>query len=177
MIEAGKKYRFDTKGSDSTWKAWDGQYCTILRPLTKEEADIDDIGPMWRIRFDDEKHTETDAFDDELYGPLQEKIVLISQSMTFTLITDLPYGEPTANGDRKSRYFDIATVMGRKNFVKAALIEDKTSIPENEWGYRLHVLNDIDGTDGFYLETEHLSEEELSKLLDDLAYDLAHGRL
>ena len=177
MIEVGKKYRFDTKKTDSTWKAWDGQDCAVIRPLTKEEADIDDIGPMWRVRFDDEKRTETDAFDNELYGPYQEKIVLISGSAVFTLTTDLPYGEPTDNGDRKSRYFDIATVMGRKSFVRAALIEDKEGLPPWEQGYRLHILNDIDKTDGFFLETEHLDQEELEKLLDDLSYDLAHGRM
>lgn len=132
---------------------------------------------MWRVRFDDEKRTETDAFDSELYGALQEKIVLISNSTAFTLITDLPYGEPTDSGDRTSRYIDIATVMGRKSFVKAALIEEKSGLPESEWGYSLHVLNDVDGADGFFLTTEHLDEEELAELLDDLAYNLCHGRM
>ena len=177
MIEPGKKYRFNTNGTDSVWKAWDGRTCTVLRALTEKEADIDDVGPMWRVRFDDEKHTETDAFDDELYGPYKEKIVLFSESMVFTLTTDLPYGDPTDMGDRQSRYFDIATVMGRKGFVKAALIEDKAGLTEEEWGYRLHILNDIDNTPGFFLQTEHMDEEELEKLLDDLAYDLAHGRV
>lgn len=177
MIEVGKKYRFDTKKTDSRWMAFDGKDCTVIRPLTREEADIGDIGPMWRVRFDDDRLTETDAFDNELYGPLQEKIVLISNSTAFTLITDLPYGVPTDTGDRTSRYIDIATVMGRKSFVKAALIEEKASLPESEWGYRLHVLNDVDGTDGFFLTTDHLSEEELADLLDDLAYNLCLGRM
>lgn len=177
MVEVGKRYRFDTEGTDSVWKAFDGQDCTVIRPLTREEADIDDIGPMWRVRFDDKKRTETDAFDSELYGALQKKIVLISGSTAATLIADLPYGVPTHNGDRTSRYIDIATVMGRKSFVKAALIEEKTGLPEDEWGYSLHVLNDVDGTDGFLLTTEHLDEEELAELLDDLAYNLYHGRM
>lgn len=176
-IEVGKRYRFDTKKVDSKWMAFDGQNCTIIRPLTREEADIDDIGPMWRVRFDDEEHTETDAFDNELYGSFREKIVLISSSAAATLIADLPYGEPTDAGDRTSRYVDIATSMGRESFVKAALIEEKTGISKDKWGYSLHVLNDVDGTDGFFLTTEHLSEEELAELLDDLAYNLCLGRL
>ena len=177
MIEVGKKYRFDTKMTDSKWMAFDGKVCTVIRPLSKEEADIYDIGPMWRIRFDDERLTETCAFDSELYGTLREKIVLISGSTAVTLIADLPYGEPTADGDRTSRYIDIATIMGRKHFVKAALIEEKSGIPESEWGYRLHVLNDVDGTDGFFLTTEHLDEEELADLLDHISYNLEHGRM
>lgn len=177
MIEVGKRYRFDTKKTDSRWMAFDGQDCIVIRPLTRDEYDTDDVGPMWRVQFDDDRRTETDAYDGELYGALQEKIVLISSSIAVTLIADLPYGEPTAAGDRTSRYIDIATVMGRKRFVKAALIEEKTGLPESEWGYRLHVLNDVDDTDGFFLSTEHLNEDELAELFDDLAYNLNHGRL
>lgn len=177
MIEAGKKYRFDTKKTDSILTAFDGQDCTVIRPLTKEEYDIDDVGLMWRVRFDDKKRTEADAFDSELYGALQEKIVLISNSTAVTLIADLPYGEPTDSGDRTSRYIDIATIMGRTKFVKAALTEEKAGLPESEWGYRLHVLNDVDETPGFFLTTEHLYEEELADLLEELAYNLDHGRM
>ena len=176
IVKAGETYRFDTKGTDSKWKAWDGCTCTVIRALTEEEVDIADVGSMWRIRFEDDKHTETDAFDDELYGPLQEKIVLITGSLVNTFITDLPYGEPTDAGDRRSRYFNIATVMGRGSFVKAALIEEKAGLPSVGYGYCLHVLNDVDGLDGYFLDTDRLDEEELSKLLDELAYDMAHCR-
>lgn len=178
MIKSGEMYRFDTKKTDSKWMAFDGQNCTVIRPLTRDEFDIDDVGMMmWRVRFDDDKRTETDIFDSELYGPLQEKIVLISGCTAATLIADLPYGEPTESGDRTSRYIDIATIMGRKKFVKASLIEEKAGLPEEEWGYRLHVLNDVDETDGFFLTTDHLDEEELFDLLEDLSYNLEHGRL
>lgn len=37
---------------------------TVLRPLTKDEADIDEVGPMYRCKAED--GTEFDAFEDEL---------------------------------------------------------------------------------------------------------------
>lgn len=41
-----------------------GQAVEILRPLTSDEADLDEVGPMFRIRFSD--GYETDAFEEEL---------------------------------------------------------------------------------------------------------------
>lgn len=176
-IEVGKTYRFDSNSMDSTWKLWDGTACTVLRPLTEEEADLAETGPMWRIQFGDSKHTETDAFDDELYGPYREKIPLMNGNDAGVMIADLQYGGRTDVGDRKSQYFDFATIPGRTSFVKVALIEDKSGLAHSYWGYLLHVLNDVDETDGFFLRTDRLETDELAKLLDDLAYDVAHGRL
>lgn len=176
MIDVGKKYHFDTHGEDDDWKMFDGKECTVLRPLDKNKTDEHDPGRVWAVRFDDPRHTEIYVRDHELFGPYQPKIALISESTVFTLITDLPYGEDTDTGNRMSRYFDIATVMGRKSFVKAALIEDKNGLSPEGRGYRLHILNDVDKLDGYFLETDHLDETELSKLLADLAYDLSHGR-
>ena len=175
-VEVGKKYLFDTKGCDSEWKKYDGQMCTAIRPLTNDEADINDVGPMWRVQFDDDRHTVTDAFDDELYGPLITKLSLISESLVFTLTTDLPYGEPTDLGDRASRYFDVATVMGRKSFVRASLIEDKVGLPRQYQQYRLHILNDIDEVDGYFIDVGSLEETALSAALEELSYDFEHGR-
>lgn len=59
-----KKAIFDTHGGDSTWNERSGEVVEILRELTEEEADIGDVGMMYRIRFSD--GTETDAFEDEL---------------------------------------------------------------------------------------------------------------
>lgn len=63
-IISGESYIFDTHGGDSTWNNRSGQKCVAVRPLTPQECDIDDVGPMWRIRFED--GIETDAFQDEL---------------------------------------------------------------------------------------------------------------
>lgn len=41
-----------------------GQEVQIVRPLTVEEADLDEVGPMFRIRFRD--GVETSAFEDAL---------------------------------------------------------------------------------------------------------------
>lgn len=58
------KFIFDTHGGDSELNSRSGQIVTVLRELTEQEADIADVGEMFRIRFED--GFETDAFADEL---------------------------------------------------------------------------------------------------------------
>lgn len=61
---AGMKKIFDTHGGDSELNCRSGQTVDVIRLLTKEEADLNETGPMYRIRFLD--GYETDAFADEL---------------------------------------------------------------------------------------------------------------
>ena len=56
--------------------------------------------------------------------------------------------------------------------VKAAVIELKNGLPEAEWGYGLHIINDVDTTDCQLLETERLEAEELEALLETVLNDL-----
>lgn len=42
---------------------FNGQFCDIVRQLTRDEADIDDVGPMFLVRFAD---GEISVFADEL---------------------------------------------------------------------------------------------------------------
>lgn len=65
MIEA----YFDTCGHDSELKWRDWSPCTVIRALTEAEADIADVGPMYRVRFLDGE--ETDAFADELFTVIE----------------------------------------------------------------------------------------------------------
>ena len=60
----GKTAAFDTHGGDSQLNERAGSKVFVVRPLTEAEADISDVGNMYRIRFDD--GFETDAFEDEL---------------------------------------------------------------------------------------------------------------
>lgn len=55
---------FNSHGADSQLKKYDNCICDVQRELTKEEADIKDIGKMYHVRFPD--GYETDAFEDEL---------------------------------------------------------------------------------------------------------------
>ena len=55
---------FNTHGNDTKWNSRSGEMVTVLRPLTEDEADIEYLGPMYKIRFAD--GTMTDAFEDEL---------------------------------------------------------------------------------------------------------------
>ena len=55
---------FDTHGHDSTLNHRSGEKVKIIRPLTEKEADLQEVGPMYKIQFID--GFITDAFIDEL---------------------------------------------------------------------------------------------------------------
>ena len=50
--------------TDSAYKSRNGSKVKVLRPLTRKEADIDDVGMMYKIEFSD--GFVIDAFEDEL---------------------------------------------------------------------------------------------------------------
>ena len=54
---------FNTK--DSELYSRNGEIVDIVRPLTKNECDINDVGMMYRVKFHDD-NLEVDAFEDEL---------------------------------------------------------------------------------------------------------------
>lgn len=58
------KFIFDTHGSDRRLNHRSGQTVKVVRALTEKEADIEDVGKMFHVRFAD--GFETDAFADEL---------------------------------------------------------------------------------------------------------------
>lgn len=66
MLRDGSICVFDTKGTDSELKVRDGERCRILRPLTEDEADIFDVGNMYKIQFLSDGKIR-DAFEDELF--------------------------------------------------------------------------------------------------------------
>lgn len=104
-------------------------------------------------------------------------IVLIYPSEAMGLIADLGRGEPTEQGDRTSRYIDIAKWYGEKitKTVKIALVEEKAGLPCSEWGYALHIINDVDMANCEMCRTEHLSAGELEALLGRILNALEHG--
>lgn len=110
---------------------------------------------------------------------MEKKIVLVYPSVAMTLITDLGNGELTANGDRTSRYFDIAKGYGEKlgKTVKVALIEERAFLPEKEWGYALHLINDVDMTNCRLLRTAGLQYEEVETLMRAVLDALEKGGL
>lgn len=61
-IENGKKYIFNTTETDL--KKYNGTEVEIIRPLTEKEADIEEVGNMYKVKFYD--GYERDAFEDEL---------------------------------------------------------------------------------------------------------------
>lgn len=61
-IENGKKYMFNTTDTELT--KYNGTEVEVIRLLTEDEADIFDVGNMYKVRFAD--GYERDAFEDEL---------------------------------------------------------------------------------------------------------------
>ncbi len=61
-VYVGKKYTFNT--TDTDLEKYNGTEVEVIRPLTEDEADISDVGNMYKVRFAD--GFETDAFEDEL---------------------------------------------------------------------------------------------------------------
>ena len=57
-------YIFDTHGADSELNCRSGQLVKVIRPLTEQEADIEEVGPMYKVEFAD--GFQTDVFEDEL---------------------------------------------------------------------------------------------------------------
>lgn len=55
---------FDTHGGDSELNKYSGQKVEVIRPLTSDEADLDEVGMMYKVRLPD--GTIIDAFEDEL---------------------------------------------------------------------------------------------------------------
>jgi len=64
LFKKNDKIIFNTHGQDSELNCRSGQKATVLRPLTDEEVDIEDVGNMYKIKFED--GYERDAFEDEL---------------------------------------------------------------------------------------------------------------
>ena len=73
-ILPGDRVTFTSTGSADGFPvefAHTGQDATVVRELTEREVDIDDVGRMFDIRFDD--GVEVSAFIDELSSPFGEE--------------------------------------------------------------------------------------------------------
>lgn len=90
------------------------------------------------------------------------------------LIADLGNGEETWNGDRTSTYTVIASGIGQYENAKvyASLIKEKAGLPTEDWGYSLHIINNIDGTNCELKSTDSLDEQELVSLLEKVLTDI-----
>ena len=90
------------------------------------------------------------------------------------LVTSLGSGEATSNGDRTSQYIDVVAEDGgpADSTIKVALVEQKSGLDESEWGYALHVINDIDRSPCQIMETEKLDMKQLRKLLSRVIFEM-----
>ena len=74
---------FTTHGADSALNSRSGQQVEVIRPLTDEECDKLETGPMFRIRFDD--GVEVDAFGDEVPELMSFRIAEVVYDITTTV--------------------------------------------------------------------------------------------
>ena len=80
---------FDSYGGDSSLNDRTGHVVDVLRELTKEEADIADVGRMFHVRFAD--GFETDVFEDELY-PRDTIKTIVDGKNVFQVVDYIPLG-------------------------------------------------------------------------------------
>lgn len=73
-----QKLVYDSHNGDSKMNCRTGQEVQIIRELTEKEADIEDVGRMFRVRFPD--GYVTDVFADELVLPKAKHEVIIKTS-------------------------------------------------------------------------------------------------
>lgn len=62
MSKETKRMVFNTTESDLV--KYNGTVVEVIRPLTEEECDVEEVGLMYRVRFYD--GYERDTFEDEL---------------------------------------------------------------------------------------------------------------
>lgn len=62
MLKMNRSYVFNTTQSD--FLKYNGTEVNVIRPLTEAEADIADVGNMYKVRFVD--GFISDVFEDEL---------------------------------------------------------------------------------------------------------------
>lgn len=65
----------------------------------------------------------------------------------------------------------MPTAPGIKRAAKS-LIEEKANIPNEEWGYTLHIINNVDGANCVLKSTDTLEEKELIALLEGVLDEL-----
>ena len=61
-IKEGCEYTFET--TDSELERYNGTKVKVIRPLTEDEADIEDVGNMYKCEFND--GLDYEVFEDEL---------------------------------------------------------------------------------------------------------------
>lgn len=61
-IENEKNYKFNT--TDTELLKYNGTKVSVIRALTENECDIEDVGNMYKVKFED--GYERDVFEDEL---------------------------------------------------------------------------------------------------------------
>ena len=98
----------------------------------------------------------------------------IPTALAKALIADLGNGEETWNGDRTSTYTIIASGIGQYENAKvyASLIEEKAGLPPKDWGYSLHIINNIDDTDCELKSVDSLDGQKLASLLEEVLSDI-----
>ena len=63
------------------------QLVTVVRELDQHEVDKEEVGPIWKIKFED--GSITDAFEDELTEPTQEMLDAILVRDTLNLLNQI----------------------------------------------------------------------------------------
>lgn len=100
--------------------------------------------------------------------------VTVGSGLAIAMIETLCTGLVAENGDRMTQPCIIAKSAeenGEKGIgrtVSVSLRENKVELPENEWYYSLHVIDDVSGCDCMTYYTQSLNTAELMTLLGEI---------
>lgn len=73
QIELGRLYRFHRYSPDTfQYRDFEGALVVAERPLTAEEADLTETGPMYRVHLKDDADYFLDVFIEELHDPYED---------------------------------------------------------------------------------------------------------
>lgn len=146
-------------------KAVNGKDCIEAR--IDGEGKTDQVSE--RVIFDGVE----DYFRTESTEKKEPYIILCYPTQAVGMIANLGCGLTTQNGDRSSQYFPIAKgYYHLDKFVSVSLIENKSGLPESEWFYSLHLIDDVNDNPCELYHTKDLSEDSLMNLLKEILANL-----
>lgn len=137
MYDPGDEVLFATQQEDL--KKYDGKRVRIARLLSENECDVDDVGFMYEVTYDDDSFH---AFEDELSPTL----MTVEEMMT-EVKKQFAAGNANANGEPQA-----FVLLPNGRVVEVTL--EKVGLPETQWFYsaRLH-CNEGENDGGLYEAT------------------------
>ncbi len=150
-------------------------YTGVLQTVVYQPGDDEPVSIL-KYEMTEQQPATADADRTPEETPPQYKVMVKAEDcekLAYDMIQALDSGMQTENGDRYTVYFVIAKDATRTGHtISISLTENIANLPENEWFYGLHVVDDIFDKPCELRFTEHLDKGELAKLIEGIVKDL-----